>query len=146
MLSVVLPFFLMQIFVCVTGTKALSNVTQQFSKLNKLGASFKNVRSKDAKFTIGFGAKRDSSSDSEEECENSIFEPNESGTVHDVRGSSSSIIEEGVELTESTVLPSKKSEDSFLPSVGIVMGSQSESESVQGIVFVRFPIVLMRFS
>lgn len=116
------------------GTKALSNVTQQFSKLNKLGTPFKNVRSKHAKFTIGFGTKQDSSSESdEEEYENSIFQPNEeSGSLQYATDSSSSVVEEGVELTEDSVLPSKKSEDAFLPSVGIVMGSQNETESVQG--------------
>lgn len=116
------------------GTKALSNVTQQFSKLNKLGTPFKNVRSKHAKFTIGFGAKQDSSSESdEEEYENSIFQPNEeSGSLHYATDSSSSVVEEGVELTEDSMVSSKKSEDAFLPSVGIVMGSQNETESVQG--------------
>lgn len=116
------------------GTKALSNVTQQFSKLNKLGTPFKNVRGKHAKFTIGFGAKQDSSSESEEEYENSIFQPSEEGgSLHYATDSSSSVVEEGVKLTEDSVLSSKKSQDSFLPSVGIVMGSQNETtESVQG--------------
>lgn len=115
------------------GTKALSNVTQQFSKLNKLSTPFKNVRSKNAKFTIGFGAKHDTSSESEEEYENSIFQPNEdSGSLHYATDSSSSVVEEGIEVTEDSVLATKKSEDSFLPSVGIVMGSQSETENLQG--------------
>lgn len=116
-----------------TGTKALSNVTQQFSKLNKLSTPFKNVRSKNTKFTIGFGTKQDSSSESEEEYENSIFQPNEeTGSVHYATDSSSSVVEEGVEVTEGSVLSSKKSEDSFLPSVGIVMGSQNEPDALQG--------------
>lgn len=104
------------------GSKALSNVTQQFSKL---GTPFKNVRSKNTKFTIGFGSKQDSSSESEEEYENSIFQPN------DRTDSNSSVLEEGIEATEDSITSSKKSEDSFLPSVGIVMGSQSETEPIQ---------------
>lgn len=112
------------------GSKALSNVTQH---LNKLGTPFKNVRAKHAKFTIGFGTKQDSSSESEEEYENSIFQPNdENSSLHYATDSSSSVVEEGIEVTEESVLSSKKSEDSFLPSVGIVMGSQNDTESVQG--------------
>lgn len=122
----------------------MSNVTQQFSKLNKLGTPFKNVNSKNTKFTIGFGTKQNSSSESEEEeYENSIFQPNkESSSLQYATDSSSSLIEEAVELTEDSVLSSKKSEDSFLPSVGIVMGSQNELESVQGNLYKAIIICL----
>lgn len=53
-------------------------MTQQFSKLNKIGNSFKKNKFKRANFTIGNNNnKNDSSSDSEDDYENSIFQPNE---------------------------------------------------------------------
>lgn len=54
-------------------------MTQQFSKLNKIGSSFKKNKFKRANFTIGNNNnnKNDSSTDSEDDYENSIFQPNE---------------------------------------------------------------------
>ena len=98
-------------------------MTQQFSRLNKLGSSLK-PKKKVPKFTIG--KTKDSSSESEEEYENSIFQPNasmESTSLHYDSGSdkNDSYIEQGIELTEDT-----KVMETFLPSVGIVMGATSE--------------------
>ncbi|XP_044259683.1 phosphatidylinositide phosphatase SAC2 isoform X2 [Tribolium madens] len=102
------------------GTKAISNMTQQFSKLNKIGSTFKKSKLKKANFTIG--TNKESSSDTDDDYENSIFQPNastESGSLHFATDSSSttSQVEEGVEATE----------DTFLPSVGIVMGNTSDA-------------------
>lgn len=113
-------------------------MTQQFSKLNKLSAPFKQNRSKQTKFSIGLKFKHDSSSESEEEYENSIFQPNisvESGTslqyATDSSSSNDKSVEEGVELTEHSCIteskvPDKNTGDTFLPSVGIVMGSKTD--------------------
>lgn len=110
----------------LSGSKALSNVQQQFSKLNKLGTTFKH-RAKQPKFKIGLKFSRDSSSDSEADYEDSIFQPNipvETGTAleypSDTSSSPDKSIERGVELTED--LDINKKEDAFLPGVGIVMG------------------------
>ncbi|XP_008198080.1 phosphatidylinositide phosphatase SAC2 isoform X1 [Tribolium castaneum] len=102
------------------GTKAISNMTQQFSKLNKIGSTFKKSKLKKANFTIG--TNKESSSDTDDDYENSIFQPNastESGSLHFATDSSSSTshVEEGVEATE----------DTFLPSVGIVMGNTGDA-------------------
>lgn len=94
-------------------------MTQQFSKLNKIGNTFKKSKFKRANFTIG--TNKESSSDSDDDYENSIFQPNvstESGSLHFATDSSSSDrVEEAVEATE----------DTFLPGVGIVMGNTNES-------------------
>ncbi|CAH1122415.1 unnamed protein product [Ceutorhynchus assimilis] len=100
------------------GSKAFSNMQQQFSKLNKMSLKSK-LRSKPS-FTIG-QKKTDSSSDSEEEYENSIFQPNpseDSGSVNYASASSLNV-EQGLECTESPIVGT---DDVFLPSVGIVMG------------------------
>lgn len=119
-------------------------MTQQFSKLNKLSTPFKQNSSKQPKFSIGLKLKHDSSSESEEEYENSIFQPNtsvESGSLQYATDSSSSndkSVEEGIELTENSCLTESKvtdknAVDAFLPSVGIVMGSKTDvTDSVQG--------------
>lgn len=65
------------------GSKALTNVSEQFSKLNRFGQSFntkKSIKSTAAaKFTVGNKStisKDDlSSTDSEEDCDISIFQP-----------------------------------------------------------------------
>ncbi|XP_060529101.1 phosphatidylinositide phosphatase SAC2 isoform X2 [Cylas formicarius] len=108
------------------GSKAFSNMTQQFSKLNKL--SFKHNKLKEPHFTIGLQSKHDTSSDSEDEYENSIFQPSisaESGnSLQYPTDSSSGSIEQGHECIEDSVLANQ---DSFLPSVGIVMGQKNET-------------------
>lgn len=114
-------------------------MTQQFSKLNKLSTPFKQNRSKHAKFSIGLKLKPDSSSESEEEYENSIFQPNISvesgGSLQYATDSSSSndkSVEQGIELTENSLLAdskvadNKNAVDTFLPSVGIVMSSKGD--------------------
>ncbi|XP_017769575.1 PREDICTED: phosphatidylinositide phosphatase SAC2 isoform X2 [Nicrophorus vespilloides] len=101
------------------GTKALSNMSQQFSRLNRLGSSLKPKR-RSPKFTIG--KKVESSSESDEEYETSIFQPDncaESGTSLQLHSDSDNNIEQAVEVTEDS------SKDSFLPSVGIVMGGST---------------------
>ncbi|KAL1494584.1 hypothetical protein ABEB36_010159 [Hypothenemus hampei] len=109
----------------MAGSKALSNMTQQFSKLN-----FKSKLKSKPSFTIGQHTKQDSSSDSEEEYENSIFQPRASGDVtSNVNASSDSdsliSLEQGVECTEN---PLMSGDDAFLPSVGIVI-CQSNNQS-----------------
>ncbi|XP_031350029.1 phosphatidylinositide phosphatase SAC2 isoform X1 [Photinus pyralis] len=120
------------------GSKALSNVTQQFSKLNKLSSPFIPKKKRTAKFLVGKGVNGESSTDSEEEYENSIFQPNTSvesaslqySTDNSVNSiGNNSFIEQGIELTEDSTLFDNKV-DAFLPSVGIVMGSADTSETV----------------
>ncbi|KRT82343.1 hypothetical protein AMK59_4188, partial [Oryctes borbonicus] len=120
------------------GTKALSNVTQQFSKLNKFSPRFKS-KSKQPKFSIGFSKGNNySSSDSEEDYENNIFQPHssvESGASLRFDSSSSlgdknsADVEQGIEITENSNFVDKLLNDrseTFLPSVGIVMGASNE--------------------
>ncbi|XP_050310278.1 phosphatidylinositide phosphatase SAC2 isoform X2 [Anthonomus grandis grandis] len=96
------------------GSKALTNMTQQLLKLNKIPLKAK-LRTKPS-FTIG---KRDEiSSDSDEERDNSIFQPYN-------RDSENSSIEQGLECTETPLIGN---EDDFLPSVGIVMGQANQNE------------------
>lgn len=114
-------------------------MTQQFSKLNKFSPRFKS-KSKQAKFSIGFSKTNDSSSDSEEDYENNIFQPRssvESGTSTSSLGdknSNSIDIEEGIEITEHSkfVDPPMIAErsETFLPSVGIVMGASNETAPI----------------
>nr|XP_023023491.1 phosphatidylinositide phosphatase SAC2 [Leptinotarsa decemlineata] len=121
------------------GSKALSNMTQQFSKLNKIGSSFKSSKSKQKPdFRVGQKIRNETSSDSEEEYENSIFQPHineESGTslqyVTDYSCNRS--IEQGLEAMEDTVL-STTSLDSFLPGVGIVMCNQNDGATVDSVL------------
>lgn len=117
------------------GTKALSNVTQQFFKLNRFGAPFNSKKPKvaPAKFSSGtfsVGKKPDSSSDSEDDYETSIFQPSPSSD----QGSQAfaSYVEEGTEAIEEpslyeNPLPEAK-DDAFLPSVGIVMSSETTAD------------------
>lgn len=97
-------------------------MTQQFSKLNKIGNTFKSNRiNKKANFTIGQKAKNETSSDSDEDYENSIFQPNDisvqRGTSHYVTDSSCDrSIETGLEATEDNLVSSPV--DTFLPGVG----------------------------
>ncbi|GJQ85005.1 hypothetical protein Trydic_g3667 [Trypoxylus dichotomus] len=128
------------------GTKALSNVTQQFSKLNKFSPRFKS-KSKQAKFSIGFSKGNNySSSDSEEEYESNIFQPHssiESGTSlrfdsnSSLGDKASADIEQGIEITENSKfadnLANERSE-TFLPSVGIVMGASNEPPITKNIL------------
>ncbi|VEN60143.1 unnamed protein product [Callosobruchus maculatus] len=120
------------------GSKAISNVTQQFSKLNKIGDRFKPKRMKQrADFIVGQKGRNETSSESDEDYENSIFQPNidieSRRAMQYVTDASVVGIEQGVEVTED--LPSSGSNhDSFLPGVGIVMGNKNESNSVEGIL------------
>lgn len=94
------------------------------------------------KFVVGKSEKSESSSESEDEYENSIFQPNvaiEATSMHystDNSGNSTdkndSYIEEGVELTENTNLFETGvldpiTIDTYLPGVGIVMGATNET-------------------
>ncbi|KAJ8920227.1 hypothetical protein NQ315_011888 [Exocentrus adspersus] len=123
------------------GTKALSNMSQQFSKLNKISHSFKQSRSlKKPNFSIGQQPKNESSSDSDEDYENSIFQPDasiESTSLQYATDSSGdqsqASIEQGLEATEDSLLP-PSSEDAFLPGVGIVMGNKTETAEVDGVL------------
>lgn len=121
-------------------------MTQQFSKLNKFSPSFKS-KSKQAKFSIGFTKSNNySSSDSEEDYENNIFQPNSSvESGHSLHFDSNSSldkkngvdIEQGVEITEnSTFIDNLRPErpETFLPSVGIVMGASNESQITKNIL------------
>lgn len=108
-------------------------MSQQFSKLNKLGATFKQSK-KTPKFTIG-KPKPETSSESEDDYEESIFQPNKQassvkyGSDSSSSAEKNSFIEQGIELTEQLKLEEAIVEpklDTFLPSVGIVMGSTSE--------------------
>ncbi|CAH1279099.1 unnamed protein product [Diabrotica balteata] len=117
-----------------SGSKAISNVTQQFSKLNKIGNSFKSSRLK-PKFTVGQKNKNETSSDSDEEYENSIFQPDIQTGISpqsmDSPGNRS--IEQGLEATEDIDITPKI--DAFLPSVGIVMGNKTDN--VDGVLEQR---------
>ncbi|XP_076265258.1 phosphatidylinositide phosphatase spermathreecae isoform X3 [Rhynchophorus ferrugineus] len=110
------------------GSKAISNMTQQFSKLNKI--SFKSKLKPKPRFTIGQSTRPDSTSESDEEYEDSIFQPRTSpGSGTDSSGAAS--VEQGLECTESSML----NEDVFLPSVGIVMGqNNSTSDGSEGML------------
>lgn len=113
-------------------------MTQQFSKLNKFSPRFKS-KSKQAKFSIGFSKSNNySSSDSEEDYENNIFQPSSSAgsgtSLHFDSNSSfgdkhSAEIEQGVEITENSKFVDpllQERPETFLPSVGIVMGVSNE--------------------
>ncbi|XP_030753570.1 phosphatidylinositide phosphatase SAC2 isoform X2 [Sitophilus oryzae] len=105
------------------GSKAISNMTQQFSKLNKI--SFKSKLNPKPRFTIGQRTRRDSTSDSDEDYENSIFQP-QTGSAS---GSSTEpSVEQGLECTEGALI----NEDVFLPSVGIVMGQTNPNDIAGG--------------
>ncbi|XP_018575995.1 phosphatidylinositide phosphatase SAC2 isoform X2 [Anoplophora glabripennis] len=124
------------------GTKALSNMTQQFSKLNKISHSFKQNKSmQKPNFSIGQQRKNESSSDSDEDYENSIFQPNESiqdrtslqyATDSSCDRSNNSI-EQGLEVTEDSFIP-PTNKDTFLPGVGIVMGNKNEIHDIEGVL------------
>lgn len=95
-------------------------MTQQFSKLNKIGNSFKSKPRQKPNFTIGQKSKNETSSDSEEDYENSIFQPDISVETEAQRYVSDLIdigIEQGLEMTEETMISSPKV-DTFLPGVG----------------------------
>ncbi|XP_065155717.1 phosphatidylinositide phosphatase SAC2 isoform X2 [Atheta coriaria] len=111
------------------GSKALSNMSQQFSKLNRLGSSLKPK--KPPKFTIG--KKNESSSDSEEEYETSIFQPNaiDGSPLLQFDSAASDkqfVIDQAIEALEDN------KPDSFLPSVGIVMGAKPEDSPPEDIL------------
>ncbi|XP_057652995.1 phosphatidylinositide phosphatase SAC2 isoform X4 [Diorhabda carinulata] len=111
-----------------SGSKAISNVTQQFSKFNKISNSFKTSKFKPKpKFVVGQKPKNETSSDSDEEYETSIFQPDiQTGILpYAVDSSTNRSIEQGLEMTEDIIdLPQKV--DTFLPSVGIVMGKKTD--------------------
>lgn len=110
-------------------------MTQQFSKLNKIGNSFKQKRGDNkANFIIGKLGKNETSSDSDDDdYENSIFQPNVSMETGSLQYDSSSggcqQIEQAVEATEDSALDVPK--DVFLPSVGIVMGNKNDNKSLE---------------
>ncbi|KAF5276553.1 hypothetical protein FQR65_LT03983 [Abscondita terminalis] len=124
------------------GSKALSNMSQQFSKLNKLSSPFIPKKTKRTpKFTVGKSEKSESSSDSEDDYENSIFQPSLESSLHystdNSTGSAckgSPFIEQGVELTEDSTLYDLPTTDTFLPSVGIVMRAGTEVTESPGIL------------
>ncbi|XP_045474678.1 phosphatidylinositide phosphatase SAC2 isoform X2 [Harmonia axyridis] len=109
------------------GSKALSNMTSQFSKLNKIGNKLKKNKSRPASFVVGQGDKLEVSSDSEEEGDSSIFQPKagDGGNT-----SSSGEIEQGEEAIEELYSASQKT-DTFLPGVGIVMGKSGEPNNLE---------------
>ncbi|XP_066141252.1 phosphatidylinositide phosphatase SAC2 isoform X1 [Euwallacea fornicatus] len=111
------------------GSKAISNMTQQFSKLNKIALKSK-LKSK-PNFSIGQPRRPESSSESDEEYENSIFQPHASGdnsSLHYASDSSADLsLEQAMECTEN---PLASGDDVFLPSVGIVMGQTNNSAEV----------------
>ncbi|XP_063921192.1 phosphatidylinositide phosphatase SAC2 isoform X1 [Zophobas morio] len=118
------------------GSKAISNMTQQFSKLNKIGNTFKKNKFKRANFTIGANNNKESSSDTDDDYENSIFQPNatDTGSLHFATDSSSNSgnrsnisIEQAEEATENSILSGESKSDAFLPSVGIVMGNTNDT-------------------
>lgn len=96
-------------------------MTQQFSKLNKIGSTFKARHNRQkANFTIGQKPKTETSSDSEDDYENSIFQPDISVETDAPQYVSDLIdvgIEQGVEMTEDTMMSSPKV-DAFMPGVG----------------------------
>lgn len=95
-------------------------MTQQFSKLNKIGNTFKSRQRQRPDFTIGHKQKQETSSDSEDDYENSIFQPNiavETDAPQYVSDLIDIGIEQGEEVTEDTVITSPKV-DTFLPGVG----------------------------
>ncbi|CAG9818977.1 unnamed protein product [Phaedon cochleariae] len=121
------------------GSKAISNMGQQISRLNKIGNTFKaNKLKQTTNFMIGQRTKNETSSESEEDYENNIFEPDEC-TGHEVSSPYATvseynqIIEQGLEATEDAVVSLPKA-DTFLPSVGIVMGHKSDCTNLEGVL------------
>lgn len=115
-------------------------MTQQFSKLNKFSPSFKKNRTKQAKFTIGKDDQQnDSSTDTDEESDNNIFEPHvstaEMAYIESNSSSASgcpedSYVERALEVTEDMKLVEKRKVDlpeTYLPGVGIVMGAANDA-------------------
>lgn len=93
-------------------------MTQQFSKLNKIGNTFKSKQRPKPNFIIGQKPRNETSSDSEDDYENSIFQPEISVETNAPQYVSDLIdVEQGVEVTESSVITSPKV-DTFLPGVG----------------------------
>ncbi|KAG5890101.1 hypothetical protein JTB14_026472 [Gonioctena quinquepunctata] len=121
------------------GSKAISNMTQQFSKLNKIGNTFKTGRLKPKTgFIIGQSPRNETSSDSDDDYEHSIFQPDirvESGTAlrYITDSSCDRSIEQGLEATEDPLLPPKKP-DGFLPGVGIVMGNPKDATTLDSVL------------
>ncbi|KAF5298153.1 hypothetical protein FQA39_LY02577 [Lamprigera yunnana] len=129
------------------GSKALSNMTQQISKLKKLSSPIIPKKSRrNPKFMVGKSERSESSSDSEDEYENSIFQPNtsldSSSLQYSTDNSLNSVekqffIEQGIELTEDFKLydlTSDNNTDTFLPSVGIVMRSSNDLGDTLGVI------------
>lgn len=113
-------------------------MTQQFSKLNKISHSFKQNKSlQKPNFSIGQQTKNESSSDSEEDYENSIFQPESIETRASLQyatdSSCNNSVEQGLEVTEDSFIPSSN-KDSFLPGVGIVMGNKNEMKEGEGVL------------
>ncbi|CAG9858735.1 unnamed protein product [Phyllotreta striolata] len=111
------------------GSKALSNVTQQFSKLNKIGSTFKSR----TKVEDGQKIKNEASSDSDEEYESSIFQPKveaASAAYPDTSSPGNQSIEQGLEVKEDELSLSINKTDTFLPGVGIVMGNSSDPTDI----------------
>lgn len=129
-------------------------MTQKFSKLNKIGSSFKQAKlGQKPNFTIGRSTKNETSSESDEDYDESIFQPNVSVVTGKPLGYSPGIlpnyvihkfiwlwsflgidqnrsIEQGLEVTEDSSV-----EDDYLPAVGIVMGQKNETNTaVEGVL------------
>lgn len=101
----------------IIGSKALSNMSEQISKLNRLGQNL-NAKSKfltKPKFTIGKPQtdKSNTSSESEEDYDISLYQPRPNLQMH---------LEDE---NQDVICASDTSNDTFLPSVGIVMRTQS---------------------
>lgn len=104
-----------------SGSKALSNVTEQFSKLNRIGQNL-NAKSKfltKPKFTIGKSPdKSNTSSESEDDYDVSLYQP---------RPNNTQLKREIQDQPKLTFTDSSAPTDAFLPSVGIVMRTQNDS-------------------
>lgn len=100
-------------------------MSNQFSKLNRIGSKLKKGKSRPVDFAVGKTDKLDVSSDSEEDRDSSIFQP-KADDLNFGNTSSSGEIEQGEEAEEEHYLTGKS--DTFLPGVGIVMASSCDNE------------------
>lgn len=111
------------------GSKAISNMTQQFFKLNKIGNKLKPQRPKQLDLSTTNPNGNDESTSSDDDVDCSIFQPDEEQgrcpifTLNTSSSECKSSIECGEEALElNKTLRDKNDADSFLPGVGIVMG------------------------
>lgn len=109
----------------VIGSKALSNMSEQFSKLNRIGQNFsaKPKFLSKPKFTVGKSPtadKSNTSSESEDDYDVSLYQPRPDLHMH--------LEDEDQDVVCATDPP--KPPDTFLPSVGIVMRTLSNDGGV----------------